>query len=77
MVNERTYKYAIVEDGKYIDVEMAGRVALDGEDAATKAKALIVSTQQVPESTVRLEQVDDLESGVITSGQTPKKNPKK
>ena len=76
-VQERTYKYAVSEDGKYVDVEMAGRFELNGEDAQTKAKNLIVSTQQVPESTVKLERVDDLESGVITSGQTPTKSPKK
>lgn len=74
-MQERTYRYAV--DGNYVDVEMAGRVALNGEDPAVKAKNLIVSTQQVPESTVKLEQVDDLESGVITSGQTPSKAPKK
>ncbi len=74
---ERTYKYAVSEDGRYVDVEMAGRFELNGEDPAEKAKNLIVSTQLVPESAVKLERVDDLQSGVITSGQTPSKSPKK
>ena len=76
MADKRTYKYAVVEEGnaKYVDVEMAGRVALnDGESAEKRAKALIVSTQQVPEKTVKLEKVDNLEEGVVTSDQTANK----
>ena len=76
MTDKRTYKYAVVEEGneKYVDVEMAGRVALQGNESPEKrAKALIVSTQQVPEETVELEKVDDLQEGVITSDQTKNK----
>lgn len=76
MADKRTYKYAVVEEGneRYVDVEMAGRVALQGnENPEKRAKALIVSTQQVPEKTVSLEKVDNLQEGVVTSDQTKNK----
>lgn len=76
MADKRTYKYAVVEEGntKYVDVEMAGRVELQGNESPEKrAKALIVSTQQVPEETVELEKVDGVQEGVITSEDTKNK----
>lgn len=76
MTDKRTYRYAVVEEGsqKYVDVEMAGRVAIEkGESPEKRAKALIVSTQQVPEETVELEKVDDVQEGVITSQDTKNK----
>jgi hypothetical protein len=76
MTDVRTYKYAVVQEGnaKYVDVEMAGRVALNkGEDPEKRAKMLIVSTQQVPEENVKLEKVDNVQDSVITSQQTTNK----
>jgi hypothetical protein len=73
---EHIYKYAVSEEGnrKFIEVEMAGRFELrKDESPAEKAKALIVSTQQVPEDSVKVEKVDGFSDGVITSTKTPKK----
>lgn len=71
-----TYRYAEVEESgtKYVDVERAGKFQLNDDDnAADKAKAVIVSTQQVPEDSVELEKVDNLQEAVVTSNVTPRK----
>lgn len=76
MTEKRTYKYAVVQEGaeKYVDVEMAGRAKIyDGENPEDRAKDLIVSTQQVPENTIKLQKVKNLDVGVITSQQTENK----
>lgn len=68
------YGYSVSEDRKYVEVERAGRYELNpGENAADKAKALIVSTQQVPEDEVEVEKVNSVNSGVITSEQPAKR----
>jgi hypothetical protein len=79
-MTERTYRYAVVEEGnrKYVDVEYAGKVELnDGENAEDRAKALLVSTQQVPEDSIKLEKVDNVQQAIVTSELTPNKRTKK
>jgi hypothetical protein len=76
MTNKRVYKYAILEEGnkKYVEVEMAGKAEVyEGENPEDRAKALVVSTQQVPEKVVKMQKVDNLQDSVITSKQTPNK----
>ena len=76
----RTYRYMVVEENTktYVDVEHAGKVRVhEGENAEDRAKALVVSTQQIPEHAIDLEKVDDLNRSVVTSGQVPSKKPNK
>lgn len=80
MTQQYTYRYAVLEEGnkKYIDVERAGKLEVqDGENLEERAKAFIVSTQQVPEDSVKLEKVDNVMDSVITSEQAPQKRFKK
>jgi len=70
--SQRVYRYSVAEDGKSIDVEHAGHAEMnEGEtNHEEKAKALIVSTQRIPEDSFKVEKVDNLEDGVITSNDT-------
>ncbi len=72
----RVYRYSVSEDGKSIDVEHAGHAEMNEGDGSheEKAKALIVSTQRIPEDQFKVKKVDSIGDGVITSGDTPKKN---
>ena len=71
----RVYRYSVSEDGKSIEVEHAGHAEMNEGDGSheEKAKALIVSTQRIPENSFKVKKVDNLETGVITSDETPKK----
>lgn len=76
-MTERTYRYAVIDDGAYVDVELAGRYELQDEDPAEKAKAVIVSTQQVPEDSVKLEKVDNLQQAIVSENVPQKPSKRK
>jgi hypothetical protein len=70
------YRYSVSEDGKSIDVEHAGHAEMNDGDGSheEKAKALIVSTQRIPEDSFKVKRVDSIQDGVITSNETTNKN---
>lgn len=71
----RVYRYTVSEDEKSIEVEHAGHAEMHSGDTSheEKAKALIVSTQRIPESAFKVKRVDNPDTGVITSKETPTK----
>jgi hypothetical protein len=72
---KRIYRYSVSKDGKSVEVEHAGTAPMNrGEtNHEEKAKALIVSTQRIPEDSFEVKKVDNLNDGVITSDGTPNK----
>jgi hypothetical protein len=75
MTGKRVYRYSVSEDGKSIQVEHAGKAPMNDGDGSheEKAKALVVSTQRIPEDSFEVKRVDDIGEGVITTNGTPTK----